>query len=173
MSVSRESANELFLSLIRVQKLLLAARHHAPRVHAGVDTAAYPVLFVVAGGPARVSDIASTIHSDVSTVSRHVSGLVRHGLLAKAADPSDGRAQVVSLTAEGIEVVREIQHRRAGWFQQLLEGWEGADCDELSERLHALSDVLDTSLRTRGATPPPPPTDLTLTDSVPSQEHRA
>ena len=80
----------------------LAARHTAPRVHDGVDVTAYPVLFVIASaGSVRVSDIAGSLHSDVSTVSRQVSALAGHGLVAKEADPSDGRAQVASLTEEG------------------------------------------------------------------------
>ncbi len=161
MTVSKESANELFLTLIRIQKLLLAARHHAPAVHPGADTAAYPILFAVAHGLQRVSDIAGSIHSDASTVSRHVTGLVRHGLLAKAADPTDRRAQVVSLTSEGWDVVHEIQAKRAGWFQELLADWQDDDCDELSRRLDALSTLLDASLRSRGAAPPPRPLDLT------------
>ena len=121
-----QEANDVFLSLLRVQKLLLAARHTAPRVHDGVDVTAYPVLFVIAGaGPVRVSDIATNLHSDVSTVSRQVSALASHGLVAKEADPSDGRAQIASLTDEGRSVLRLIQSTRAQWFQGLLADWDG------------------------------------------------
>ena len=49
MAVSLDEANDLFLGLLRVQKLLVAAKHAAPRLEEGVDVAAYPVLFVVAG----------------------------------------------------------------------------------------------------------------------------
>ena len=117
-AVTDQEANDVFLSLLRVQKLLLAARHTAPRVHEGVDVTAYPVLFVIAGaGPVRVSDIATNLHSDVSTVSRQVSALASHGLVAKEADPSDGRAQVASLTDEGRSVLHLIQSTRAQWFR--------------------------------------------------------
>lgn len=160
MTVSKESANDLFIALLRVQKLFMAARHLAQRAHPAVEVVAYPLLFVLVRGPERVSVIADLIHSDVSTVSRQVTHLVKHGLLTKDADPADGRAQVVSLTAEGHAVLRDIQTMRAAWFQQLLVDWEGADVDTFATQLQALADLLDHSLRSRGQIPPPTPINL-------------
>jgi DNA-binding MarR family transcriptional regulator len=151
MAVSEQEANDVFLSLLRVQKLLLAARHTAPRVHEGVDVTAYPVLFVIAGvGAVRVSDIATTLHSDVSTVSRQVSALASHGLVVKEADPSDGRAQVASLTGEGRSVLARIQSTRAQWFQGLLVDWDGRAAASFTGQLLSLGDALDAHLRARG-----------------------
>lgn len=165
MAVSRESANDLFHALLRVQKLLLAARTTAPRTHPGVDAAAYPVLFVIAGaGPSRISDIATTLHNDASTVSRQVSAFVSHGLVAKETDPSDGRAQVVTLTEAGRQALREIQANRSAWFQGLLKDWDGNDAATFTRQLHILGDDLDANLRARGATPPRMPFDPTKED---------
>ena len=151
MGVTDQEANDVFLSLLRVQKLLVAARHTAPRVHEGVDVTAYPVLFVIAGaGPVRVSDIATNLHSDVSTVSRQVSALASHGLVAKEADPSDGRAQVASLTDEGRSVLHLIQSTRAQWFQGLLADWDGNAAATFIGQLRSLGDALDAHLRARG-----------------------
>ena len=162
MPVSNQEANDVFLALLRVQKLLIAARHTAPRVHAGVDVTAYPVLFAIANaGSVRVSDIADRLHSDVSTVSRQLTALAGHGLVAKAADPSDGRAQVASLTDEGRAVLREIQSTRATWFQGLLTDWDGADAGAFIKRLRSLGDALDGHLRARGAPLPILPFDTT------------
>ena len=162
MAVSKDEANDVFLGLLRVQKLLMAARHTAPRLEGGIDVTAYPVLFVVAGaGTARVSEIATTLHNDVSTVSRQVSTLVTAGLLGKCADPSDGRASVVSLTDRGHEALAQIQANRATWFQGLLSEWESADTAAFVTRLRELADVLDAHLRARGAAPPPMPFDTT------------
>ena len=165
MTVSKKSANDLFLALLRVQKLFLAARHTAPRAHPALDTAAYPVLFLLIRGPERISVIADLIHSDVSTISRQVTHLVKHGLLAKEADPDDGRAQVVSLTAEGRAVLRDIQTMRAAWFQQMLTEWDSEDVDTFSTQLRALADLLDHSLRSQGQIPPQIPTDLISEES--------
>ncbi|GAB3888830.1 MarR family winged helix-turn-helix transcriptional regulator [Terrabacter terrigena] len=158
MAVSKDEANDVFLGLLRVQKLLVAARNTAPRLEDGVDATAYPVLFVVAGaGTVRVSDIATTLHNDVSTVSRQVSALVSVGLLEKSADPSDGRASVVSLTERGRDALGRIQASRATWFQGLLSDWESPETAAFVSRLRELGDALDANLRARGAAPPPMP----------------
>ncbi|MEO7131540.1 MAG: MarR family transcriptional regulator [Dermatophilaceae bacterium] len=160
MTVSQQSANDLFHALLRVQKLFIAARSTAPRVHPGVDAAAYPILFVLARDPERVSTIADLIHSDVSTVSRHVAHLERHALVSKEADPEDGRAQVVSLSAEGRDVLRTIQTKRSEWFQRMLTDWDNEGVEAFSHQLEALADLLDQSLRNRGQALPPGRIDL-------------
>jgi len=160
MAVSEDEANAVFLGLLRVQKLLVAAKHSAPRLEDGVDVTAYPVLFVVAGaGTVRISDVATTLHNDVSTVSRQVSSLVTSGLLEKSADPSDGRAWVVSLTEHGRDAVGRIQASRAAWFQGLLTDWDGPQTTEFVTRLRELGDALDANLRARGAPTPLMPFD--------------
>ena len=87
--------------LIRVFKLLQSVRAHAPRQHPGVDPMAYPLLFQLASRPMRVSELADLVHTDVSTVSRQVSTLVELELVSRDQDPDDGRAQALTLTAEG------------------------------------------------------------------------
>ena len=162
MAVSRDEANDVFLALLRVQKLLVAAKHSAPRLEDGVDVTAYPVLFVVAGaGTVRISELATTLHNDVSTVSRQVSSLVTHGLLEKSPDASDGRAWVVSLTDHGRAALGRIQASRATWFQGLLADWDGRIAAEFVDRLRELGDALDANLRARGAAPPPMPFEST------------
>jgi DNA-binding MarR family transcriptional regulator len=162
MAVSRDEANDVFLGLLRVQKLLVAAKQSAPRLDDGVDVTAYPVLFVVAGaGTVRISELAASLHNDVSTVSRQVSSLVSAGLLEKSADPSDGRAWVVSLTDHGRESLVRIQASRATWFQSLLTGWDGPVTAEFVVRLRELGDALDANLRARGTPTPPMPFDST------------
>jgi hypothetical protein len=151
VAVSKDEANDVFLGLLRVQKLLVAARNTAPRLEDGVDVTAYPVLFVVAGaGTVR-------LHNDVSTVSRQVSALVAVELLEKSPDPNDGRASVVTLTERGREALGRIQDSRAEWFQGLLADWDSPETAAFVTRLRELGDVLDANLRARGAAPPPMP----------------
>ena len=165
--VSTDEGNEVFIALLRVQKMLVAARTTAPKVHAGLDATAYPVFFAIAGsGHSRVSDIAALLHNDVSTVSRQVSTFVMHGLVAKETDPHDGRAQVVSLTDEGREVLHELQRSRATWFQSLLEGWTSDEIAQFVRHLRCLGDALDAHLRTTGA-----PSPLLLSDHLRKDRH--
>lgn len=153
--ISPTDANDLFHALIRVQKLMLAARYAAPTVRTGLDSVTYPVMFAVhQQGPVGISDVAATVHSDVSTVSRQVSTLVTHGLLEKKPDPSDGRATLVSLTDSGQLALQEVQATRCVWFQRLLAGWSHDESETFTTDLRRLGDALETDLRERGATPP-------------------
>jgi DNA-binding MarR family transcriptional regulator len=173
VTVDREDANAVFMALLRVQKLLVAAKHTAPRIHDGVDASVYPVLFVVArsSDPVRISDLATMLHNDVSTVSRQVSALVTTGLLAKTADPNDGRALVVSMTDEGRTVLDHILESRSSWFQGLLQAWDGARVATFVTDLHELADALDTNLRARGAAVPPMPFAATTSSDGPADRH--
>jgi DNA-binding MarR family transcriptional regulator len=160
MTVSRGSAHDLFLSLLRTQKLLLVSRGHLPRADADVDPTAYPVLFTLTRGPARISEIAPLVQADLSTVSRQVSALAGLGLVTKATDPVDGRAQLIALTAPGRAVAQAITDLRAAWLEDLLHTWEPHEVQDLGSLLDRLGDQLDGWLRSCGATLPPAPAEI-------------
>jgi DNA-binding MarR family transcriptional regulator len=141
-ALDRATAERVSLGLIRVMKLMQALRHNAPRQHPAVDTAAYPVLFTVAAEPRRVSTLAELVHSDISTVSRQVTTLAAHGLLEKASDPEDRRAQVVRLTPEGESLVAKIQHTRNEWFARLLADWDHDDAADFAAHLERFGATL-------------------------------
>jgi DNA-binding MarR family transcriptional regulator len=123
MAISHDTAAQLSHELVRLMKLFQSLRQHAPRLHPGVDTASYPILFNLQNGPRRVSDLAGCVHSDVSTVSRQVTGLATHGLLEKVPDPQDGRAQVLSLTSDGTDLLERLKDQRGEWFRSILADW--------------------------------------------------
>jgi DNA-binding MarR family transcriptional regulator len=123
MAISHDTAAQLSHELVRLMKLFQSLRQHAPRLHPGVDTASYPILFNLHDGPRRVSDLAGCVHSDVSTVSRQVTGLVTHGLVEKVPDPQDGRAQMLSLTTVGTDLLERLKDPRGEWFRSVLADW--------------------------------------------------
>jgi DNA-binding MarR family transcriptional regulator len=135
MAISLETATRLSIEMTRVMKLFGSMRQHAPKVHPGVEPASYPILFILIAGPQRVSLLAEHVYSDVSTVSRQVTTLVSHGLLEKVTDPQDGRACMVSLSAEGAALVEHLKASRGEWFRQLLQDWEPADAQMFADYL--------------------------------------
>ena len=135
MAISLENASRLSIEMVRVMKLFASMRQHAPKVHPGVEPASYPILFNLVVGPQRVSLLAEHVHSDVSTVSRQVSTMVSHGVLQKVSDPQDGRACMVSLSTEGVALVEHLKASRGEWFRQLLQDWEPADAQVLTDYL--------------------------------------
>jgi len=151
MAISLENATQLSTELVRVMKLFQSLRHHTPKLHPGVEPASYPILFNLVDEPRRVSLLADCIHSDVSTVSRQVTMLVSHGLVAKVADAQDGRAFMVSLSAEGAELVECVKAARGEWFRQMLHDWEPEDAEAFKDYLERFAVCFDASKELYGS----------------------
>jgi DNA-binding MarR family transcriptional regulator len=132
--------------LVRVTKLLQVARAQAPRHHPQVDPMAYPLLYHLRRRPLRVSALAEAVHVDVSTVSRQVSTLVELGLVQRGPDPDDGRAQALSVTPEGEELLLAIRDGRDRWLRGLLADWSDDDVRALSGYLARFASDLEAAL---------------------------
>ena len=166
MAISLETATRLSTELVRVMKLFQSMRQHAPKLHPGVEPASYPILFNLVEEPRRVSLLADCVHSDVSTVSRQVTMLVSHGLLEKVADPLDGRAFMVSLSAEGKELVERLKAGRGEWFRQMLHDWEPADADAFNDQLDRFATSFEAAKDQIGSITYPPGTTATSSDEA-------
>ena len=142
--VQPDTAQSISHTLIRVMKIMSAMKHRAPRDHPALDPSHYPVLFCVSAEPRRVSAVADSIHSDVSTVSRQVTHLVQHGLLEKIGDPDDRRAQLLSLSPQGRAVIETLVERRGRWFEQLLFSWSDDDARCFEQLLTRFGDDAET-----------------------------
>lgn len=143
MPVELSTAEALSSTLVRVMKIVTAMKHHAPRQHPAVDPSHYALLFSVCGEPRRVSAVADSIHSDVSTVSRQVSHLAQHGLLEKIGDPDDGRAQLLSLSPAGRQVIEHLVRDRGEWFEQILSSWTDDEARTFEHQLTRFGDDLE------------------------------
>jgi DNA-binding MarR family transcriptional regulator len=74
-------------------------------------------------GAAKVTDVAAALHVDVSVASRQVRGLVEAGLVDRAPDPADGRAQLLRVTSEGRAALERAHARLVEAFGAALEDW--------------------------------------------------
>ena len=130
-------------ALVRSFKLMGAVKQRAPRVHPKVDPIGYPLLFNLRDEPRRVSEIAERVHLDISTVSRQVNALVGQGLVAKVADPSDGRAQMLTLTDEGRQMLIDVRARRNAWLAEVVTGWSDDDLATFDTLLTRFADDVE------------------------------
>jgi DNA-binding MarR family transcriptional regulator len=122
-------------------------------VHRDLDGAAYGLLVLLDdAGPLRASDVVVRLGLDKSTVSRQVSSLVALGLVDREADPADGRAQVLTPTAEGAARLARIQTARRERWEADLSGWPAEDVAVLGELLARLNRLGEA--REAGAAPP-------------------
>src|SRR5579875_3417002 len=97
-----DSVIELLRSFGRARARMLAAAAH------DVEWSAHVLLKCLSSeGSMRAGELAETIHSDPSTVSRQVAALVKEGLLERRADPEDGRASLLVLTPRAHDVLAQ------------------------------------------------------------------
>lgn len=67
---------------------------------------------IVFAGPIPISDLSAAEQVQVPTMSRLVKQLERDGLVARAADPEDGRVQKIRATRKGRRLLRAGRERR-------------------------------------------------------------
>lgn len=132
--------------LVRVVKLFHTARHAAPRVHPDVAPMLYPLMFLIWSGITRVSDLAVRLHVDISTVSRQVSTLCGAGLVQRATDPSDRRAQVLALTQSGKDLVLRLRSNRDAWIEEVLSDWTAEERAIFASLLRRFADDIEIDL---------------------------
>src|SRR5262245_52933862 len=103
---------------------------------AGVDRSAVMLLkALVHVGPSRSSALATAVHSDPSTVSRQIAGLVRDGLVERRADPEDGRASVLAPTEAGVKLLEEQRKRTGLALARVVRQWAPEDVETFLDLL--------------------------------------
>ena len=100
----------------------------------GFDRSAFVLLKTLAHmGPSRLSDVASAIHSDKSTVSRQVAALVRDGLVERMADQEDGRASLLAATPAGKALLEEFRTRMGLSLARVVQHWAPEEVERFVE----------------------------------------
>jgi DNA-binding MarR family transcriptional regulator len=97
-----------------------------------LDSGTFWLLKTLAtSGPLRVTDLAVCANLDASTVSRHVAQLHSAGLIERAPDPVDGRAQRVKLSDAGSAKINAALRSRRELLEKCLESWDPGDLSDL------------------------------------------
>jgi DNA-binding MarR family transcriptional regulator len=127
---------EIEETLARISYLLNRARQHdyiAREAGVRVDRAAVPLLRALAGSaPQRPVDLAVRLAVEGPHITRQITRLEAAGYVKRVPDPSDGRAQLVSLTRSGQEVVDRIVEVIRGTVWRALEQWSPRDRKQLA-----------------------------------------
>ncbi|MGF9663455.1 MarR family transcriptional regulator [Arthrobacter crystallopoietes] len=112
----------------------------AREVHPDMEPAAYGLLTVLQREKSmRLTDLAASIGVGKPSVSRQVAMLEQLGLVSKETDPSDGRAQSISLTELGLQKLKSAQSARRSAFVSQLEDWSVRDLNSLAGLLDRLN----------------------------------
>jgi DNA-binding MarR family transcriptional regulator len=78
-------------------------------------------------GPSSTSALAGAERVRPQSMATTLTGLDRHGLIERTADPDDGRRQVITLTPAGRERAESGRQDREEWLVRAMQ-------DQLSER---------------------------------------
>ena len=95
---------------------------------------------VGSGDGVRLSEIAEALRIAPRSATEVADGLQERGLVERAADPTDRRAVVLTVTEAGRQVQREVDDARAADAQQLFGRLSATDRAELARILRALTD---------------------------------
>ncbi|MEN3583103.1 MarR family transcriptional regulator [Streptomyces sp. ZYX-F-203] len=116
----------------------------AREVHPDLESAAYGLLVRLGErGPQRATDLAGYIGVGKATMSRQLRALEGLGLVARERDPADGRAWLVTLTAEGRDRVGRVREARRAGYARRLADWEPTAVEELARLLRELNRGLE------------------------------
>ncbi|MDN3903253.1 MarR family winged helix-turn-helix transcriptional regulator [Arthrobacter sp. YD2] len=125
--------------------MLAAARRtfkeSALAVHPSLQPLGFTVLMTLyQGAECQQGAVAETLQVDKALLSRTVSQLESLGLVCRRSDPADGRAQLLTLTAEGRARFESAHSAKRSRLRDRLETWHPDEVDRLAELLNKLNE---------------------------------
>lgn len=78
------------------------------------------LLSVSLYGTANVKQIAKTLHITSGAATQHVEALVKEGLVQRAVDPHDRRNVIITVSAKGKVLTRQLEQRRLEMMEELF-----------------------------------------------------
>ena len=128
--------------LIRRVRRVIGVRARA--VHPDLQPASYLVLtHLDERGPTRSSAVVEELGIDKGAVSRQMNHLVELGLLERTPDPDDGRASLLSVSADARARLEQVRTERWERFDERLAAWSVGDLAALAEQLARYNETLD------------------------------
>jgi DNA-binding MarR family transcriptional regulator len=132
-----EDLADAFLTVAHGLKRTINARVQ----HQGLSMARLRVLYqLTTTSTIRMGELSACVDVAPRTMTSTVEAMERDGLVRRRPDPSDRRATIVSITADGRRSFHEGQRQQAS---AIADVFESLDLDQRS----ALKDVLDSLLR--------------------------
>jgi DNA-binding MarR family transcriptional regulator len=95
--------------------------------------------------PTRLSDLATSLGVDQSTLTPQAKRLECDGLIAREPDPGDRRASLLRVTQAGQRLLGRLNSARRATFDALLDDLSESDRIQAAEVLDRLAERLDTS----------------------------
>jgi DNA-binding MarR family transcriptional regulator len=128
--------------MIRRIRRVIGERSRA--VHPELQSSSYLMLsWLNQHGPQRASAMAEAFGIDKGAISRQVQHLLDLGLIDRTPDPADGRATLISISADASRRMAEVAVDRRRWLDDRLVDWDDDDLAEFVRMLGGYNAALD------------------------------
>jgi DNA-binding MarR family transcriptional regulator len=94
-------------------------------------------------GPLTPSELAEAERVKRPTATRIAAALERDGLIERAADPSDGRASLLSASPAGRELLRRVRRRKNAYLSSRLHQLDAEEVAALERAAEVLEHLLE------------------------------
>ena len=94
-------------------------------------------------GPLTPSELADVERVKRPTATRIAAALEADGLIARAPDPSDGRASLLSASPRGRALLRRLRRRKNAYLSRRLREIDDADVEALERAAEVLERMLE------------------------------
>ena len=123
-----------------------AARNRAERSGVHLSRPAVNIVSALhASGPIRLSHLSDLTDLEAPLVSREIARLCEGGYVKRAADPTDGRATIVTLTSKGRRAYLAYRQATDEIVVEAFAGWNAGELRTLADYLERV--VTDVSRR--------------------------
>ena len=127
-----------------IRRIRRVIGERARSVHPDLQSSSYLMLtWLDQHGAQRASAMADAFGIDKGAISRQVQHLLDLGLVDRTPDPDDGRATLVSVSAEASVRIAEVNDDRRRWLDDRLGDWPDSDLSEFVRMLSSYNAALD------------------------------
>jgi DNA-binding MarR family transcriptional regulator len=84
-------------------------------------------------GPLTMGDLGAAEQVSAPTITRVTNALVEAGLVAREADPKDGRVTWVRITVDGAKLLERSRRRQGAYLAKALRGLEPRELETLED----------------------------------------
>jgi DNA-binding MarR family transcriptional regulator len=129
---------------VMIRRIRRVIGERARSVHPDLQSSSYLMLtWLNQHGAQRSSAMAEAFGIDKGAISRQVQHLLDLGLVDRSPDPDDGRATLVSASAEAAARINQVNDDRRRWLDDRLVDWPDSDLAEFVRMLSSYNAALD------------------------------
>jgi DNA-binding MarR family transcriptional regulator len=116
----------------------------AAAVHPELGAISYGVLeHLNRSGACRQTELITALGSEKGAISRAVQQLVDLGLVARVADPDDGRAHQIAISADGTRRLQDVVAARRSMYAERLADWSPEEMNAFVQALARYNAALE------------------------------